>query len=116
MLDLVPLPSLPRTTVLASTGPVPLPGPRVLKFGGSSLATPARVRDVGRIVIASATGGPAVVVVSAFQDVTDQLLECARQAERGDQATAASYEAIAARHRAAATALMERADRVPRAR
>jgi aspartokinase/homoserine dehydrogenase 1 len=116
MLDLVPLASLPRAAVLTSTGPVPLSGPRVLKFGGSSLATPARVRDVGRIVVASAAAGPAVVVVSAFQHVTDQLLECARQAERGDRAAVTSYEAIAARHRGAATALIEGADREPRAR
>ena len=96
MLDLIPVSPLPRTAVSASTGPVPFASLRVLKFGGSSLATPARVRDVGRIVVASAAAGPAAVVVSAFQDVTDRLLECARQAERGDRAAVASYEAVAA--------------------
>src|SRR5438105_433524 len=43
---------------------------RVLKFGGSSLATPDRIRDVGRIVLSTVNATPAVVVVSAFQFVT----------------------------------------------
>ena len=70
---------------------------RVLKFGGSSLATPARIRDVGRIVLDKQRSEPVIVVVSAFQGVTNQLLECARLAERGD----ADVRAAAAGHRAA---------------
>ena len=57
---------------------------KVLKFGGSSLGSPARVRDVGRIVLDAHRREPVVVVVSAFQGVTNQLVECARLAERGD--------------------------------
>ena len=58
---------------------------KVLKFGGSSLATPARIREVGRIVLDEARREPLIVVVSAFQGITNQLLECARLAERGDR-------------------------------
>src|SRR5437879_3784003 len=59
-----------------------VPRARVLKFGGSSVATPDRIRDVVRIVLNSMNGVPAVVVVSAFQGVTNDLLNCARLAER----------------------------------
>ena len=56
----------------------------MLKFGGSSLATPERIAGVGRIVLGSVNGSPAVVVVSAFQGVTNHLLEAAQLAERAN--------------------------------
>jgi aspartokinase/homoserine dehydrogenase 1 len=74
---------------------------RILKFGGSSLANPQRVRDVARIVVDSARREPVIVVVSAFQGVTNDLIECARLAERGDQRYEASADRIARRHRSA---------------
>src|SRR5258708_2435792 len=106
MLDLVPSAPPLRTAVLESTDAVPLQRLRVLKFGGSSLATPARIRDVARIIVDSTGADPVVVVVSAFQDVTNQLLDCARQAQAGDASVDALYEAIAARHRSAADTLI----------
>src|SRR5947209_4174530 len=81
---------------------------RVLKFGGSSLATPDRVRDVGRIVLHSVNGSPAVVVVSAFQGVTNQLIECARLAEQRAPGHEEAFERIAARHRSAIDILLGR--------
>jgi aspartokinase/homoserine dehydrogenase 1 len=81
---------------------------RVLKFGGSSLATPDRIRDVGRIVRSTVNGTPAVVVVSAFQGVTNQLLECARLAERRDPGHERAFDRIAARHRSAIESLLSR--------
>ncbi len=81
---------------------------RVLKFGGSSLATPDRIRDVGRIVLSTVNGTPAVVVVSAFQGVTNQLLECARLAERRDPEHERAFDRIAARHRSAIESLLGR--------
>src|SRR5450759_2868937 len=57
---------------------------KVLKFGGSSLSTPATIREVGRILLAARRHEPVIAVVSAFQGVTNQLLECARLAERAD--------------------------------
>ncbi|HEY2149769.1 MAG TPA: bifunctional aspartate kinase/homoserine dehydrogenase I [Vicinamibacterales bacterium] len=79
---------------------------RVLKFGGSSLATPATVRSVGRILGDTRRREPVIGVVSAFQGVTNQLLECARLAERADSNYEALLEQIARRHRAAVVRLI----------
>ena len=56
---------------------------RILKFGGSSLATADCIRQTGKIILQRASREKTVVVVSAFQGVTNQLLECARLAENG---------------------------------
>ena len=81
---------------------------KVLKFGGSSLATPAAIRAVGAIVLEARRREPVLVVVSAFRGITDQLLDCARLAERGDEAYLRAFEQIARRHRASVTALVTR--------
>jgi bifunctional aspartokinase / homoserine dehydrogenase 1 len=81
---------------------------RVLKFGGSSLGTPARVREVGRIVLDSHRHEPVVVVVSAFQGVTNQLVECARLAEKGDERYSAILNGLARQHRSAIARLLPR--------
>jgi len=54
---------------------------RVLKFGGSSVGTPERIREIRRIVEAQKM--PCVVVVSAFQGVTDQLQKITELAAAG---------------------------------
>ena len=72
---------------------------KILKFGGSSLATTDRIRDVAKIVLEEARRGPVIVVVSAFQGVTNQLLECARLAAKGDRQTEAAWKKIVHRHR-----------------
>ena len=79
---------------------------KILKFGGSSLSTPATIRGVGRILLEARRREPVIGVVSAFQGVTNQLLECARLAERGDDAFEAAFETIAKRHRAAVSQLV----------
>jgi bifunctional aspartokinase / homoserine dehydrogenase 1 len=79
---------------------------KVLKFGGSSLATPDRLRVVGGIVLDAARRDPVVVVVSAFQGITDQLLSCARLAEAGDPGCEAAFDRIAKRHRVAVQELL----------
>src|SRR5262245_2466263 len=71
---------------------------RVLKFGGSSLATPARIRTVAGIVLEAARRERVVLVVSALQGVTDQLLETARRAERGDEGWVGLYRTLTRRH------------------
>ena len=71
---------------------------RVIKFGGSSLGTPQRIRTVARIVLEAARKERVVVVVSALQGVTDQLLEVARQAERGDESWVLTYRTLTKRH------------------
>ncbi len=81
---------------------------KVLKFGGSSLATAAAIRAVGAIVVEARRSEPVLVVVSAFRGVTDQLLECARMAERGDVEYLHIFDEIARRHRASVAALVTR--------
>jgi len=48
---------------------------KVLKFGGTSLGTPENIRKVKKIILQQSL--PCIVVVSAFQGVTDDLLRCA---------------------------------------
>jgi aspartokinase/homoserine dehydrogenase 1 len=79
---------------------------KILKFGGSSLSTPAAVRRVADIVLDARRDGPAIVVVSAFQGITNQLLDAARLAERADAGYTRAFDEIARRHRAAVTSLV----------
>lgn len=51
----------------------------VMKFGGTSLATPERIREVAKRVAAErAAGKDVIVVVSAMGDTTDDLFRLAR--------------------------------------
>src|SRR5437867_215793 len=81
---------------------------KVLKFGGSSLSTPSTIRQVGKILLAARRREPLIVVVSAFEGVTNRLLECARLAEHADPAFEGAFEQIARRHRTAVTQLVTR--------
>jgi aspartokinase/homoserine dehydrogenase 1 len=63
---------------------------RVAKFGGSSQASPDRVRRVVDIVVDEARLGPLAVVVSAAGPTTDLLIEAAGRAAAGDEQLAAS--------------------------
>src|SRR5262245_35280 len=81
---------------------------RVLKFGGSSLSTPSTIRQVGKILLAARRREPLIVVVSAFEGITNKLLDCARLAERADPAFEESFEQVAKRHRAAVTQLIQK--------
>ena len=55
----------------------------VMKFGGSSLATPERVAHVATLI--AAQSGKVAVVVSAQGDTTDHLEEALALAARGDR-------------------------------
>src|SRR5262245_12187981 len=72
---------------------------RILKFGGSSLATADCIRKVGKIILENTRREPAVIVVSAFQGVTNELLQCAQLAENGDVLWESVWRQIVARHR-----------------
>jgi bifunctional aspartokinase / homoserine dehydrogenase 1 len=85
---------------------------KILKFGGSSVANPERIREVASIILEAATTERVVVVVSAFQGVTNQLLECARLAEMGDAKFQSMYKALVKRHTAALKVLHH--DRPPK--
>src|SRR4051794_12871299 len=69
---------------VAPVAAVPLTGPIVMKFGGTSVAdVEAITRVVGIIRAARESSGlPPVVIVSAMSGVTDRLLELAASAER----------------------------------
>lgn len=87
---------------------------QVMKFGGSSVGTPARIRQV--IDIVSETNDRhrnLVVVVSAFQGVTDQLIATSRQAATGDRAYQTALRAIKKRHLQAVSELIPQKRREP---
>jgi bifunctional aspartokinase / homoserine dehydrogenase 1 len=78
---------------------------RILKFGGSSVSTPERVRAVVEIVRTARREGRVMVVVSAFGGVTDDLIRAANDAARGDEAWAVTHRELLARHLDAVAAL-----------
>ncbi len=70
----------------------------LLKFGGSSVASPAALERVAEIV--KATTGERVIVVSATAGTTDALLGSAREAEAGNAAAAQQViEQLATAHK-----------------
>lgn len=77
----------------------------VLKFGGSSVATPEAIRSVVSIV--RRRQARAVVVVSALAKVTDALLDAADRAAKGELAAARrALDAVRARHLELAAAVL----------
>ncbi|MEM7351635.1 MAG: aspartate kinase [Acidobacteriota bacterium] len=60
------------------------PGVRVLKFGGTSLDGPPRLRNAGQIIRQTAAGQRLVVVVSAMAGITDTLSAAIEAAENGE--------------------------------
>ena len=81
---------------------------RVLKFGGSSVAKPERIKNLVKILKGYYTDGEQFTVVfSAFGGVTDQLIEMGTLAEKGDSAYLEIFEKFAARHQAAIKELLE---------
>jgi aspartokinase/homoserine dehydrogenase 1 len=71
----------------------------VLKFGGSSVGNPARIRQVMDIVVrAHARHRNLIVVFSAFQGITDQLITLSRQAAAGDRKHLGGLRVVKRRH------------------
>ncbi len=59
---------------------------RVLKFGGSSVGTSERIKNVASIITTRHEKFDKIcVVVSAYQGVTDRLIEIIKLAARGEQ-------------------------------
>src|SRR5260370_39449734 len=54
-----------------------------MKFGGSSLANPARIRNAAKIVQRFSEDNKIVVVASALDDATDRLVAIGELAHRG---------------------------------
>src|SRR3989442_11650879 len=59
-----------------------------MTFGGSSLANAARIKTAARIVQRFSPQNKTVVVVSAIDDTTDQLVEIGELAQKGEDARA----------------------------
>ncbi len=71
----------------------------VMKFGGSSTGTPDRVRNVMKIIArARARHRNLVVVFSAFEGITDQIIATSRLASRGDRKYLGGLKQIRDRH------------------
>src|SRR5580704_214651 len=58
----------------------------VMKFGGTSMGSAARIRVAAEISAEQNAKRPVVSVVSAMSKVTDLLLDSLRKAEAGDEA------------------------------
>ncbi len=81
---------------------------KVLKFGGSSVGTPERIKGLIEILKAyHHRGEHFTVVFSAFSGVTDSLLDMSQRAAKGDEGWRASFEAFAKRHQDAIAELLD---------
>jgi len=78
---------------------------KVLKFGGTSVGSTTNIRIVREILEKQAV--PAVVVVSAFGGVTDEIIRMATLASERDNSFREGMEALRLRHRRAVEELME---------
>ena len=72
---------------------------KVLKFGGSSVARPERIRMIGDILQSYYSRGEKFTVVfSAFGGVTDMLIQMSDMAAKGDVAYQDVFETFSQRH------------------
>ena len=80
---------------------------KVLKFGGSSVATPERIRGIGALIAKRyAKEEKLTIVFSAFGGVTDTLIECAKQAAQGKKEYIEVYNSLRKRHQDACNGLL----------
>lgn len=70
---------------------------KVLKFGGTSVGTPERIKGVRKIV--ESQQSPCIVVVSAFQGITDELKATCELASAQNEEFRAQLSRIIARHK-----------------
>ncbi|RME99876.1 MAG: bifunctional aspartate kinase/homoserine dehydrogenase I [Bacteroidetes bacterium] len=83
---------------------------KVLKFGGSSVAKPERIRGIVEILKKYYEAGERFTVVfSAFGGVTDLLIDMSTRAAKGDDSYSELFEAFSQRHNDAARELLEEA-------
>ncbi len=81
---------------------------KVLKFGGSSVGHPDRIRGIVDILKRYyAAGDHFTVVFSAFGGVTDQLIEMSQLAAQGNDRYGQLFEEFSDRHQSAITALLD---------
>ena len=81
---------------------------KVLKFGGSSVGSPERIRGIVEILKGYYTKGEKFTVVfSAFGGVTDSLIQMSNLAAQGDESYQALFEAFSQRHLRAVEELLD---------
>jgi aspartokinase/homoserine dehydrogenase 1 len=81
---------------------------KVLKFGGSSVASPERILQLVEILKGYYTKGEKFTVVfSAFSGVTDTLVQMGQLAARGDESYLELFDVFSQRHQEAAESLLE---------
>jgi len=72
---------------------------KVLKFGGSSVATPERIKAIGSLISERhANREKLTIVFSAFGGVTDQLIDIATSAAKGTEEYQTLFEELKGRH------------------
>lgn len=82
---------------------------KVLKFGGTSVGKPERIRNIGDILSVRVKNGESLTVVcSAFGGVTDMLLDMSTLAEQGDEQYLVVLDEFIMRHKQAAKDLLGR--------
>lgn len=87
---------------------------KVLKFGGTSVGSPAVIRGLIDILKTYYVRGDRFAVVfSAFSKVTDTLLDMAHKASKGDQSYLDIFEKLRTRHLEAIEALLDPENRAP---
>jgi len=78
----------------------------VMKFGGTSVGSAARIKAACALITAEGSKRPVIAVVSAMSKITDLLLDTTRHAEAGDRAgVEANLGKLEARHKEAAAEL-----------
>jgi len=84
---------------------------KVLKFGGTSVATPDRIKGIGELISKRHQQGERLTIVfSAFGGVTDKLIEVATTAANGDDSYIELFEALKERHDLACQELLSSDD------
>ena len=80
---------------------------KVLKFGGSSVASADRIQNIVSIVRPRIDAGEKLTIVfSAFGGITDMLIEMSELASRGKDKYIALYHQFKDRHNTAAKELL----------
>lgn len=67
---------------------------KILKFGGSSVGSPANIQKMQQILLQEQSSGSVQVIVSAFGGVTDQLITIAQQASKKNESWKDEFDAL----------------------
>ena len=71
---------------------------KVMKFGGTSVGSVNSILSLKKIVEAEARTQSVIVVVSALNGITDQLIATSQMAKKGEKHYREEYDAMVLRH------------------